>query len=156
MAQPARRHIDVMAARAVVTREGGDIRLVHRPRGVIAEHHPHRTADGLASDGKGIDYAEDIHRPAIVAVIAQRSGRGCAPKPPVPGCGPDSATTRCGTRYPWPMPYRAAWQMPGRAAGSRAHRRRKDRALVQSGLWRAWRSATPGAGAVDLARRGPV
>ena len=63
-----------MAARAVVTRGGGDIRLVHRPRGVIAEHHPNMTADGLASDRKGIDNAEDIYGPAIVAVIAQCSG----------------------------------------------------------------------------------
>lgn len=32
MAQPARRHADVLAAGAVVTRKGGDVVLVHRPK----------------------------------------------------------------------------------------------------------------------------
>lgn len=37
--------------------------------GVIAENNPNFTAKGLASDGKGIDHAEDAYGPAIGAAI---------------------------------------------------------------------------------------
>jgi hypothetical protein len=42
--------------------------------GVIAENNPNMTADGLASNGRGIDHAEDTYGPAIGALIAQCSG----------------------------------------------------------------------------------
>lgn len=44
--------------------------------GVIAENNPNM-ATGLASDGKGIDHAEDVFTPAIMAIFAQ-----CGIQPP--------------------------------------------------------------------------
>jgi hypothetical protein len=38
--------------------------------GVIAENNPNFAAKGLASDGKGIDHAEDVFGPAVEAIIA--------------------------------------------------------------------------------------
>jgi hypothetical protein len=37
--------------------------------GVIAENNPNFSAKGLASDGKGIDHAEDVYGPAVVGLI---------------------------------------------------------------------------------------
>jgi hypothetical protein len=42
--------------------------------GVIAENNPNMTAGGLASDGKGIDHAEDTYGPAIGELIGECSG----------------------------------------------------------------------------------
>lgn len=41
--------------------------------GVIAENNPNMTARGLASDGKGIDHAEDTYGPAIGELIGECS-----------------------------------------------------------------------------------
>jgi len=37
--------------------------------GVIAGHNPNMEAKGLATDGKGIDHAEDLYGPALFAAI---------------------------------------------------------------------------------------
>ena len=42
--------------------------------GVIAENNPNMTARGLASDGKGIDHAEDTYAPAIGELIGECGG----------------------------------------------------------------------------------
>jgi hypothetical protein len=38
--------------------------------GVIAERNPNMTAKGLASDGKGIDHAEEVYGDALFGLIA--------------------------------------------------------------------------------------
>jgi hypothetical protein len=42
--------------------------------GVIAENNPNFTAKGLASDGRGIDHAEDVYGAAVEAIIAGCTG----------------------------------------------------------------------------------
>ena len=42
--------------------------------GVIAENNPNMEAKGLASNGTGIDHAEDVYGPTIEALIGQCSG----------------------------------------------------------------------------------
>jgi hypothetical protein len=42
--------------------------------GVIAENNPNMTAKGLASDGTGIDHAEDAYGEAVVGLILQCGG----------------------------------------------------------------------------------
>ena len=37
--------------------------------GVIARHNPNMDAKGLATDGKGIDHAEELYSPALFAAI---------------------------------------------------------------------------------------
>jgi len=41
--------------------------------GVIAENNPNMEAKGLASNGTGIDHAEDVYGPTIFALIGQCS-----------------------------------------------------------------------------------
>jgi hypothetical protein len=42
--------------------------------GVIAENNPNFSAKGLASDGQGIDHAEDVYGPAVFGLIINCGG----------------------------------------------------------------------------------
>lgn len=42
--------------------------------GVIAENNPNMTAKGLASNGTGIDHAEDVYGAAVVGLILRCGG----------------------------------------------------------------------------------